>query len=348
MPEINFVDNPGAGGQNPKPDGQPPVEWTKPEQEPGKSPGSLRVEKDVLKPMENQQRVKSNIKLDNPDRLPRPEMQKGSLSSIFKKNNYQKGGFKQQKEEIAAAGTEKSREKASKRPALNFPGESQEDRNIKKLIHKKISESNIKIGEGIEATNLIAGEDTIIIDWNKNMLFLALAVFAGIFVIVVLYGFEYFNEQKASLAGQELSQEILALRQQKDKAISNAKTVDALWSKVQKVRALVGRHVYWTNFFKFLEDNTLAEVYYSSGLSGTADGTYSFSVAGPNFATVSKQIKVFKNSEFVEEVSVGEASLEEDIDPEKIYQKRVVFDLQLKVKPDIFLKNQPKQNVGGQ
>ena len=73
---------------------------------------------------------------------------------------------------------------------------------------------------------------------------------------------------------------------------------------------MLKHHIYWTNFFQFLEENIMTDVYLmGGGFSGNTIGKYSFSVIGDSFSTITNQIKVLKNNKDVYEVIVNSGSL---------------------------------------
>ena len=105
-------------------------------------------------------------------------------------------------------------------------------------------------------------------------------------------------------------------------------------NKIQKIKDLFNHHVYWTKFFKAIDDNTLPGVQFF-GFAGSINGNIVLSAIAPDYQTVAKQWLHLQNAEdFVEEVIIDGASMASSGDD--IY---VSFSLTLDFVDGIFYKN---------
>ena len=100
---------------------------------------------------------------------------------------------------------------------------------------------------------------------------------------------------------------------------------------------MLDQHVYWTNFFKLLEENTLADVYYS-GFSGDNKGEYELMASGKHFSIIQAQVERFLSSEYVSSVSVDQASISAAGKEKASADGEIAFGLELVVDPAIFTK----------
>jgi hypothetical protein len=98
---------------------------------------------------------------------------------------------------------------------------------------------------------------------------------------------------------------------------------------------LLNNHLYWSNFFSWLEKNTLSSVKYG-GFSGDLSGLYTLGASAQSFADVSWQVKNFLNDPLTRQVEVMSASATKG--KNKGQSGIVNFDLVLQVKPEIFRK----------
>ncbi|MFA6028062.1 MAG: hypothetical protein WC752_04000 [Patescibacteria group bacterium] len=117
--------------------------------------------------------------------------------------------------------------------------------------------------------------------------------------------------------------------------------------KVENIITLLDKHIYWTNFFSLLEQYTLPDVYYTS-LTGDVSGTFTLAATAPDFETVSQQIALFKQADFISKVSVVSANMSTEtvegnvantnVNAEQIGQNQqpISFNVSLTVKPEIF------------
>jgi len=96
--------------------------------------------------------------------------------------------------------------------------------------------------------------------------------------------------------------------------------------QIDGITKLLDRHIYWTEFFSFLEQNTLPNVHYAN-LSVDTSGVFTLAATAPDYGTVSKQIAVFKQSDIITKVSVVGATDN---------GTQINFNISLTVTPSIF------------
>ncbi len=193
--------------------------------------------------------------------------------------------------------------------------------------------------------NLIKDEIRVSFNWQKHFLvfLLAIVVTAGL-IIEVYFGLDWWAKQEDSKAQvlrdsiEKVNAEIGKIKSQSDEALS-------FKDKTVEVTKLLDNHIYFSNFFTWLEKNTLSTVSFG-GFQGDLTGKYFLSAKAKTYADVSWQTKAFLNDDKTIAVSVGNAGLfisknkdeEEDKKEKKEQTAEVVFDLSLEVLPDIFKK----------
>jgi len=112
------------------------------------------------------------------------------------------------------------------------------------------------------------------------------------------------------------------------------KEAQELQERFQAMEKILSEHIYWTNFFEQLEKNTVSDVYYTDFM-GSSNGAVSLSAVGKNYTSVAKQLVAFREADFVESVSITGATAQVGTAGEVT---EVNFEIQLKVKPQVFLK----------
>ncbi|MBD3247666.1 hypothetical protein GF382_00050 [Candidatus Falkowbacteria bacterium] len=192
-----------------------------------------------------------------------------------------------------------------------------------------------KGGKDTLEVNLVKDEIIKFFDWQKAILVLLLSIFISLFLISLAYwGVSWWGIQKQYEKDKLLTTDYNRIRQQIRELEPEIEEVTAFQSKLDKINFLLDRHIYWTNFFDFLERNTLADVYFS-GFSGGTGGTYKLSGKARHFEVLDAQVKKFLADENVTSASIsgGSASIsnEDDI-------TGVSFDITFTVDPDIFYK----------
>ena len=145
-------------------------------------------------------------------------------------------------------------------------------------------------------TNLIKGEAIAFFDWHKKIINLISAVLVPIFIVGAIYlGLIYYQKQ-AQAKIQVQSKKFDQLMQKISQEEVGLAEITAFQAKLKMVSQIFVKHIYWTNFFKFLEDNTLKNVYYS-GFSGDTGGSYQFDATALKFSDISEQVNILKNNQ---------------------------------------------------
>ncbi len=152
--------------------------------------------------------------------------------------------------------------------------------------------------------NLIKDEVSLDFDWKRNMkTFGIMFVVVAILIVELYLGLDWWQKDEEARLEQvrvdtkKVSQEVNDFRKSAAGALSfKDKTMD--------VDSLLKNHIYWTNFFSWLEKNTLSTVSYG-GFSGTLDGKYSLSGTAGSFADVSWQVKTLLEDPMTLKASVA-------------------------------------------
>ncbi len=152
--------------------------------------------------------------------------------------------------------------------------------------------------------NLVKEEVTTFIDWQENINFLIICIIVSLSLVGFLYMLVIFIQvQKISRNSMYVGQ-IADLRQEQINAERGVEEIISFQKKLDLASDLLKKHIYWTNFFDFLEKNTLTDVYYS-GIRGDTDGKYFFNAHTSSFSSITEQVKVLRDNPYVVEVNVS-------------------------------------------
>lgn len=206
--------------------------------------------------------------------------------------------------------------------------------------------------------NLIKGEMLIPFDWKRHLaIFLLTALIAGAFITEIYFGLNLWAKEETKKS-DKLAVEIATLREDVKKMQEKADSALLYKSKAIEVSRLLDQHIYWTNFFSWLESKTLSTVEFA-GFGGDTSGVYNLEAKADRYQEVSWQVKALVDDPVVKKVSVLEVmSSEEDIvlatSSEKLVSegedeeaeslkeegggKFVNFSLSLEIDPTIFRK----------
>jgi hypothetical protein len=213
--------------------------------------------------------------------------------------------------------------------------------NFKNKKVKKIEDSGFVNPEVLEV-NLIKDEMEVNFEWNKRMLSLFLPLFvAGLFVVEIYFGLDWWQTQE--------EQKAISLKNDYEKVSQNVKNIKVqaeevmiFKDKLAVSQKMIDNHIYWTNFFNWLEKNTLNSVSYGGGFSGDISGKYNFGATTKNYSDISWQVKQFKSDKYVSLVSVASGAAggsdKDNKENKKTGEQTVSFALELQVKPEIFFR----------
>jgi len=259
-----------------------------------------------------------------------------------------------------SARTKADKERGTGEKQTNKKGPKFDPKGMWNWMNKKIREYKRRKLDSSDTlkTNLIEGTDEITFDWKGVLKVFAVNLVIAFFVVGSLYGVVAYWEGRTDKRSESLEEEIQRLRDviaSKEEKVAQS---EDLQRKTEIVATLLDRHVYWTQFFKFLEERTLPEVYFTEGFSGDPKGEYSLSAQTDNFASISEQVAVLQDHEMVKDASVQSGSLKvksvevegqaggeggnDRETPQKKEKEIVTFTLNLRLDPAIFHKQPSK------
>jgi hypothetical protein len=202
---------------------------------------------------------------------------------------------------------------------------------FKKFFAKKSKQAS---GGHILATDLISGEVTVVFDWKKNILVLAFfVVVAGLLLVGIYQGLVLWEDKKITEAirGTEKFNELNTQISLEEKGIDE---IIDLQKKLELIKQLLDRHIYWSNFFAFLERDTLADVYFDT-FSGDTNGIYPLTGTTKDFKTLADQLTTLQADKMVNRATSrgGSAAIDKEGNTDQ-----VTFNLELSVKKELFNK----------
>jgi len=229
-------------------------------------------------------------------------------------------------------------------PALNLPKEIKpSDQKSEKIKSSKFvadwSASNIL------STNLIKGESTVVYDWGRQIFFLCLNLLSTLVVIGAVYGGLAYWEKKGKEANRILDAEVNVKKAEIAKLKKETGEINIFNQKLGLAKDLLNEHIYWENFFDFLEKNILSDIYLPGVFSGGVDGEYVFRAYTKDLKTMLDQVNYLRQDDKKDKilfVSIANVTPGDELNQaaaDTTNQKlKVSFDLILKVNKDIFYK----------
>lgn len=183
--------------------------------------------------------------------------------------------------------------------------------------------------------NLIKDEKQVDFDWQHNFSTLLFSLFvAALFLVEIYVGLNWWAnyEEERALAAEAkfnlVSKQIKEMRTESDEILAFKERADI-------AHQLLDNHVYWTNFFNWLEKNTLSSVNYHA-FSGGTDGVYQLQASTKTYRDISWQTRAMLENPSILSARVDRGTTEREEGEEKVESETVNFTLDLKVDPQLF------------
>ena len=181
-------------------------------------------------------------------------------------------------------------------------------------------------------TNLIKGEIVSYFDWQKKILTLVSAFFIPIFLVGIVYLGLMFYQKESQAKNLALVKKFNELTDKIKQEEIGVEQIFSFQSKLKVASEVFGQHIYWTNFFKFLEDNTIKDVYFT-GFVGDTSGRYFLDALANNYGNIAEQVDVLKNNK---KVTAVEAAGGELVSGDRDNTTKVKFVLNFSILKSIF------------
>jgi hypothetical protein len=181
-------------------------------------------------------------------------------------------------------------------------------------------------------TDLIKGEVEVKFDWKKDItIFLVLFFIVFVITLEAYIYLSWMENKRAEEASHYLEEEIAYMQEEMMLMQDEYEKALALRDDISLASNFLNRHIYWNNFFSFLEENTLRSFYYK-GFSGNISGSYTLPAVTNDVRAVGFQSSVFLSDPMALSVSVED----EEIVNESVRGPYINFDINFTLNKRIF------------
>lgn len=214
----------------------------------------------------------------------------------------------------------------------------------KNLAHKLAKEKEVELAwqernqvekrfwqpANVVKPNLIKNQEITFFNWHENLLILGLSLAMCCLLIGLLYvGLLIWQKERIDTTRVAL-ENTKVIDDQIEIGEREAVEIKDFTYKLNLAGNLLDNHIYWTNFFKFLEDNTLLDFYFEN-FSGDLSGEYALPAVAKNLDTVYLQLEVMKAYPKIKSLTSDTGETSGDGGPVKLY-------LGMSIDPTIFTK----------
>lgn len=147
---------------------------------------------------------------------------------------------------------------------------------------------------GVVHTNLIREHRGMFLNWQSKILWLLLFVAIAGLASIAAYGFLLILEKDKISSSQGAFANLTGIVAQIQSEEVYAEEILTFNNKLLAVDYLLNNHIYWTNFYKFLEDNTINDVYYEK-FSGDLSGKYILPAVAKDYRSISTELRVLQS-----------------------------------------------------
>ncbi len=274
---------------------------------------------------------------------------------------------KKQLKKINKESKEKALEKTNKKEKKggilgsdNKIGIVEEPRDQKKTAGDSLLSFNDKTwsSSDVLATNLIDKSEMGFFDPEKKLKYIIISIISSLCIVGALYlGLLYWEhtELKKMITDKNEIAKLASNVADLEKGLDVAKNFQA---RLNTASLLLDKHIYWTNFFSFLEEATLSKTYYSGSLELAMGEELSLLARFPSYKDLKNQLIVFADDKRInnikrdDDVSWYEEIIAEDDDAidlslsqieatstEPVIEKGVEANLTLEIDENVFFKN---------
>lgn len=235
-------------------------------------------------------------------------------------------------------------------PKIKFNLFSKHSSLAKKLAQEREEELSVRTKNEVEGrswqayngvkANLVKDQGVLFFNWKEKVLTLILSLIlcslaiSLVYVGLLIWQKERLNDNKTTLANYD------AINIEISKNEKEIQEIIDFNKKLDVVNYLLSNHVYWNNFFTFLENNTLKDVYLSS-FSGDLTGKYKIPAVARNLDSISMQLEVMKAYNMVRSIQYSASQTVNGNPGSKTTPPTpatIKFLLEVSVDPKIFLK----------
>lgn len=182
-------------------------------------------------------------------------------------------------------------------------------------LFKKKDESN---SSGLLETDLIKDEIEVRPEWKRDISGAFILFIVAFILLLEAYLFlSWWGEKKEVENSHYLEKEIAYIREETDKIRDDYNKSSIFQNDLDTVSYVLNQHIYWSNFFDYLEKYTLKKVYYNS-FSGNLSGEYLLPATTDDVRAISYQSKTFLENE---------DTLSSEVSDEEIITEKIENDL---------------------
>lgn len=220
---------------------------------------------------------------------------------IFKKKSQEKKETKPvETTPLAQQETEVNKEREEeKKSQVSLAKKKEKHQKKEKKASEKSAIKNLGVSLMPEETMVISR----VIRSRLIFLILSIVVISVLFILSRLYGNLYFEKKEAEV--ENIKRDIVLLEAQSKDFLEQRNLVIKLNDKAEEVERTLNQHIYWRNFFNFLENYTIADVYFGD-FSAQAREPIRLNAQAQDLNSLARQIVAFREADdFVKKVEVS-------------------------------------------
>ncbi|PIR92850.1 hypothetical protein COT99_03945 [Candidatus Falkowbacteria bacterium CG10_big_fil_rev_8_21_14_0_10_43_10] len=190
----------------------------------------------------------------------------------------------------------------------------------------------------ILGTNLIKGQEFQFFNWSRAVRINIISILVSLLIIGGVWGYlNWLSRQDSGIS--ENDRKILAKEKELQDLKKEVEKFNRLKDKVREAKDLFNKHIYWTNFFSYLENSTLPGVYYES-FSGDLTGKYILPVIAKDFKTFITQLQAFQEDKnYIVSAGTEEVEIKEEKNRTgNVTGESASFEMNFGINQEIFYK----------
>jgi len=197
--------------------------------------------------------------------------------------------------------------------------------------------------------NFVEDEETYFFDWIKFLQSTTFGILLIFIVVNILFWGMAFFERNLYRQGKEIDAQIAVLTVAVESGKDILDEIAQFNEQSNQMKTLLDSHIYQTNFFEFIENNTINTVVYENAtVSSDVAGSYSLAMGADEYRDIVGQLMIFRASPYVVEAKLSDVFNNDTTDatdkPKAINEvstaprKKFSFKIDVKINPNLFQK----------
>ncbi len=224
---------------------------------------------------------------------------------------------------------------------LDLSDASNPKENDKKENKASSQPKSLGADKNLLITNLIKSQEFFFFNWRRAITINITVIAISLLAVGGVWGYLAWVIGEKQVVDSKLASDLSAKKQELLQSQKDIDETERLRLKAKEVKNILDKHIYWSNFFAYLESKTLSDIRYFKFV-GDLEGEYVLPGIAGGFNDYIAQMKNWQKSsqeDFQHLISAYSPGFESARESANSSGQDIGFELELKMNPQIFFKD---------